>query len=255
MRFRTLERCSHANPNTWSEIVAKERILAVVTSNAEFPGAKRSTGYWVGEISHFAEVVEAAGFELDIVSPEGGSAPMDPKSARGFQAMDGGFSAYEGNQTLQAKLRSTLRPEDVNIDDYVAIYFAGGHGTMWDFATNEAIARLAASAYEHGKVVSAVCHGVSALLGAKLSNGKHLVDGHAITGFANIEERLMRLSSKVPFLLESELRNRNGQYERGIPFMSHVVVSGRLITGQNPSSTKAVAKKLVELLQPSAAAS
>jgi putative intracellular protease/amidase len=234
--------------------VKKKKILAVVSSHNEFPGARRSTGYWVGEISHFAEVVEAAHFELDVVSPRGGKAPMDPKSIKGFQSWDGGLGAYERNPALQAKLAATGRADGADADDYAAVYFAGGHGTMWDFADNAALGALAARLYEQGKVVSAVCHGVTGLLGATLSNGKALVDGHELTGFANIEEKLMRLDSKVPFLLESEVRKRNGRYQRGLPFLSHVVVSGRLVTGQNPGSTKAVAKKVVELLQAKAEA-
>jgi putative intracellular protease/amidase len=224
------------------------KVLVVVSSHSEFPGTRRSTGYWVGEVSHFAEVVEAAGFELDVASPRGGEPPIDPKSVSGFQSLDGGHAAYQRNPELQRKLRATLTPEQVDAEAYAAIFFAGGHGTMWDFPEHERLGALAAQIYESGNVVSAVCHGVTGLLGAKLSDGNYLVAGHAVTGFANIEERLMGLGSKVPFLTESELRKRGARYERGLPFLSHVVVSGRLVTGQNPGSTKGVAREVAALL-------
>jgi putative intracellular protease/amidase len=146
------------------------------------------------------------------------------------------------------RLEATLRPDQVNADDYVAIYYAGGHGTMWDFPGNETLARLAARIYEQGKVVAAVCHGVTGLFDIWLSDQRYLIDGRQVTGFANIEETMMGLTSKVPFLTESRLKERGGKYHRGLPFMSHVVVSDRLVTGQNPRSTKAVARKVIELL-------
>jgi putative intracellular protease/amidase len=83
---------------------------------------------------------------------------------------------------LQAKLEATLRPDQVNADDYVAMYYAGGHGTMWDFPGNEALAGLAARIYEQGKVVAAVCHGVTGLFDIRLSDQRYLVDGRQVTG-------------------------------------------------------------------------
>lgn len=123
---------------------------------------------------------------------------MDPKSVKGMQSFDGGYKAYLRDPELQQKLAHTLRPDEVDPDDYAAIYFAGGHGTMWDFPGNEALAELTGRLYGGGGVVGAVCHGVTGLLDVQLSDGKYLLDGHQVTGFANIEERLMRLSSKVP---------------------------------------------------------
>jgi putative intracellular protease/amidase len=202
----------------------------------------------VGEVSHFAEIVEAADFEIDVASPRGGPAPMDPKSVRGLQALDGGYSAYQRNSGLQKKLGDTLTLDRVRAEDYAAIYFAGGHGTMWDFPSNDALGQLAVQLYERGRHVSAVCHGVTGLFSAKLGSGKYLVEGQPVTGFANVEEKLIGLASKVPFLTESGLVERGARYERGLPFLSHVVTGERLVTGQNPASTKAVARELVRQL-------
>lgn len=120
---------------------------------------------------------------------------------------------------------------------------------MWDFPGNEALAALAGRLYDDGAVVGAVCHGVAGLLDVRLADGSYLLDEHRATGFANIEERLMGLTSKVPYLTETRMKERGARYERGLPFRSHAVVDGRLVTGQNPSSTKAVAREVVALLE------
>jgi putative intracellular protease/amidase len=225
-----------------------KKVLIVVSSHQDWSEAGRKTGYWIGEVSHFAEVVQEAGFEFDVVSPQGGAAPMDPKSVKGMQSLDGGYKAYQRNPALQEKLQNTLRPDQVDPDDYAAIYFAGGHGTMWDFPGNEALAKLAARLYDDGGVVGAVCHGVAGLLDVQLADGSYLLDGHEVTGFANVEEKLMGLSSKVPYLTETRMKERGANYSRGLPFMAHAVVDGRLVTGQNPGSTKKVAQEVVTLL-------
>jgi putative intracellular protease/amidase len=68
---------------------------------------------------------------------------VDPTSVKGLQAMVGGYRAYLRNAGLQTRLASTLTPEQVDVADDAAIYFAGGHGTMWDFLQNAALGRLA----------------------------------------------------------------------------------------------------------------
>ena len=226
-----------------------QKVLIVVSSHAAWPEADRTTGYWVGEVSHFAEVIQQAGFAFDVVSPEGGAAPMDPKSVKGMQSFDGGYKAYERNPVLQEKLANTLRPDQIDPADYAAIYFAGGHGTMWDFPGNDELAALTGRIYDSGAVVSAVCHGVAGLLDVRTADGSYLLEGHEVTGFANVEERLMGLSAKVPYLTETRMRERGATYRRGLPFTAHAVVDGRLVTGQNPGSTKKVAQRVVALLQ------
>ncbi len=119
---------------------------------------------------------------------------------------------------------------------------------MWDFPGNEALAKLAGRLYDGGGVVGAVCHGVAGLLDVQLADGSYLLNGHEVTGFANVEEKLMGLSSKVPYLTETKLKERGAKYRRGLPFTAHAVVDGRLVTGQNPGSTKKVAQEVVALL-------
>ena len=60
-------------------------------------------------------------------------------------------------------LKNTKSLSDVNWNDYDILYFAGGHGAMWDFINNDELHALTRNMYEGGKLVSAVCHGVAAL--------------------------------------------------------------------------------------------
>ena len=63
-------------------------------------------------------------------------------------------------------------PSKVNSKEYKAIFFAGGHGAMWDLPNDETIAKIASEIYDNNGVVAAVCHGPAALVNIKLSNGK-----------------------------------------------------------------------------------
>lgn len=47
-------------------------------------------------------------------------------------------------------------------------------------------------------------------------------------------------------MLETTLRNRGCEFSQAGNWQSHVVVDGRLITGQNPASTTGVAKAVLE---------
>lgn len=118
---------------------------------------------------------------------------------------------------------------------------------MWDFPDNSEIERVTSSIYENGGIVGAVCHGPSALTSVKLSDGKYLVDGKEINSFTDNEEREVEKDKIVPFLLESRLRERGGNFLAGKNWANQVVVSDRLITGQNPQSASSLGKAIVQL--------
>lgn len=142
----------------------------------------------------------------------------------------------------------TLTPARVHADDYAAIFFAGGHGTMWDLPDNMEIAQLAARIYERGGVVGAVCHGPAGLVNVKLSDGAWLVAGKDVAAFTNEEERAVELTEVVPFFLADKLLERGARHSAAQKFTPKVVVSGRLVTGQNPQSALGVGEALVDLL-------
>jgi putative intracellular protease/amidase len=148
------------------------------------------------------------------------------------------------------RLGATLKPSEVNPDDYVAIYYTGGHGVIWDFPENEALQSISQKIYEKGGFVSSVCHGAAGLLNIKLSNGLLLVKDKEVTGFSNEEEKLAELDKFVPFLTETELVARGAIYKKADePWAAFAVEDQRLITGQNPASGGAVADLLIAALK------
>lgn len=224
-----------------------KKILVVLTSVPKYPNLERATGLWLGEAVHFVKKVEEAGYAVDYVSPEGGYTPIDPHSLAMAEPVD--WEWYQ-DKAFMSKLGNTLNPSEVNPDDYVAIYYAGGHGVIWDFPDNEQLQAISRSIYENGGYVSSVCHGAAGLLNIKLSDGSLLVNGKKATGFSNEEETLAELDQFVPFLTETELVKRGVLYQKAAsPWVPFVVEDHRLVTGQNPASGGAVADLLLKALE------
>jgi putative intracellular protease/amidase len=225
-----------------------KKILIVLTSHDTLGDSGKPTGYWLSEVSHFYDVVTKAGYEVDFVTPRGGKAPLDPISVKLNDPVNQEFMK---NSKLMARLDNTLSPNEVQWEDYAAVYYVGGHGPIWDVATDEKIAEIAGRILENNGIISAVCHGSAGLLNIRDSKGEPLLKGKKITGFSNLEERLVRKSKWVPYLLESELKQQGAEYTKALPGFTHVEVSGRVVTGQNPRSAKAVAEEVVRLLDQS----
>jgi putative intracellular protease/amidase len=218
-----------------------KNILLVLTSNDDLGGVGK-TGYYVLEAAHPYEVFKAQGYTIDFVSPKGGEPPKD-----GYKADDASQTRFlEENKD---KLATTLTPEQVAPENYHAIFFAGGHGTMWDFPNNSKLAEIASSIYEKGGVVSAVCHGPAALVNIRLSNGDFLVKGKTVAAFTNAEEEAVKLTGVVPFLLETKLIERGAKHVAAPNFQANVQTSARLVTGQNPASARGVAEAVVRVLE------
>jgi len=221
----------------------------VLTNHATYLTEKESTGLWLGELVHFYDLFEKEGFSMDLVSPKGGAVPLDHASlSRWF--LDEDSKARYNDPEFRKRLESTMSPVQVQWQRYDCIYFTGGHGTMWDFPGQTQLQEISRNIYESGGVVSAVCHGVSGLLNIRLSDGSYLVSGRKVTGFSNIEEKLARRSDQVPFFLEDELKQHGGRYKKGlIPLRSYALSDGRLVTGRNPNSTKAVAQETMKVIR------
>ncbi|UOQ52777.1 type 1 glutamine amidotransferase domain-containing protein [Hymenobacter cellulosivorans] len=215
----------------------KKKILFVVTSHDTKGSTGEKTGYYLSEVSHAWKVLTTAGYEIDFVSPKGGNPPVD-----GFDLTDPENKEFWENKQYHQKISHSLKPADVRPEEYAAIYYAGGHGAMWDLPDNTAIAGIAAAIYQRNGLVAAVCHGPAGLVNIKLNDGSYLVAGKKINGFSNEEEALVKLTTIVPFLLENKLIERGGQYEKSAPWQTHVTSDQRVITGQNPQSAKAVAE-------------
>lgn len=226
-----------------------KKILIVLTSVAKYPDLNRATGLWLSEAVHFVARVTAAGYRVDYVSPQGGYTPIDPHSLAMADEEDWRWYQDKG---FMARLGATLRPDEVDADAYAAIYYAGGHGVIWDFPDDAGLQAIGRRIYENGGVVSAVCHGVAGLFNIALSDGSLLIRDKTVTGFSNEEERLAELDSHVPFLTEDELVARGARYRKAdAPWAPFAVADRRVVTGQNPASGTRVAELvLAELAEP-----
>ena len=223
-----------------------QRILNVVTNVAHYDDPEHPTGLWLSELTHAWEVFEEAGLEQTLVSPAGGAVPLEPRSLK-FPNDDKTAKAWRADPTKMALLAATLSPDQIDSSDYDAIYFTGGHAVMYDFPDSDGLQRLTREIFERGGVVSSVCHGYCGLLNTTLSDGSYLIAGKKLTGFAWAEEVFARVDKLVPYNAEERAKERGALYEKAVlPFASYVVVDGNLITGQNPGSAKATAKKVVE---------
>jgi putative intracellular protease/amidase len=215
------------------------RALIALTSHSKLGETGRQTGFYVGEAAEPWEVFRAAGYDVDLVSVAGGQPPLDGRDENDKTQND--FLATAG-------VTDTPKAADVDPTGYDVLVFAGGHGAMWDFPDNPDLARIARSIYEGGGVVAAVCHGPAALVNLKLSDGANLVAGKRVAGFTNAEEAAVGLTDQVPFLLADKLTEAGAQHVPAPDFTEQVVVDGRLVTGQNPQSARALAEAVVKVV-------
>lgn len=222
----------------------EKKILFVVTSHNKKGNTGQPTGYYLGEVAHPWEVLHNAGYEIDFVSPKGGKAPVD-----GFNLEDPINKKFWEDPAYRYKIEHTLQPDAIDPSKYAAIFYAGGHGAMWDFADNRELADISRKIYEAGGIVSAVCHGPAGLVNIRLSNGKYLVDGKKINAFTNEEEAAVKLDNVVPFPLETTLIARGAIFEKSGLWQKHVVRDQRVITGQNPASAQGVGEAVLAALQ------
>ncbi|MEW2400603.1 type 1 glutamine amidotransferase domain-containing protein [Streptomyces sp. NPDC046862] len=219
------------------------KVLFVLTSHGELGDSGRPTGFHLGETVEPWRIIRDAGHAVEFVSVRGGRPPMI-----GHDTDHPAHHDFLEDPAGGLLLDSARTPDDVDPDDYDAVYFVGGHGTMWDFRGHAALEALARRIHEAGGVVSAICHGPAALVDVRLSDGTHLVAGRALTSFADAHERARGLDRLVPFPLQRTLEERGAVHTCAPDRMPHVVVSGRLVTGQNPASAHELGERIVELL-------
>lgn len=162
-----------------------KRILHVVTNVAKYEASDRATGLWLGELTHAYDEFEKLNYIQDIVSPHGGVSPLEPKALAPLIA-NASVKARQNCPVFMEKLYTTLKPSEINWQDYDAIYYTGGHGVMFDFPNNLELQEITKNFYENGRIVSAVCHGYCRLLNVRLSNSQYLINGKKITSLRRI---------------------------------------------------------------------
>ncbi|MEO0377137.1 MAG: type 1 glutamine amidotransferase domain-containing protein [Cyanobacteria bacterium P01_A01_bin.17] len=224
------------------------KILMILTSHDRLGDTDRKTGFWLEEFTAPYYVFKDAQAEITLASPKGGQPPLDPKSNDPSQQTDS-THRFEDDSEAQAALANTVTLSSINTADYDAVFYPGGHGPLWDLAEDSKSIAVIESMYAAGKTVSAVCHAPAVLRHAKAPDGTALVQGKSVTGFSNTEEAAVELTEIVPFLVEDELKAKGGNYSKGEDWQPYTLTDGKLITGQNPASSVAVAQAVLKQLQ------
>lgn len=224
------------------------KILFVLTSHSALGNTGEKTGFWIEEFATPYYVLADAGADITIASPKGGQPPVDPKSELADAQTSSTKRFYE-DSTLINKVAYSLKLSDIKQDDFDAVFYPGGHGPLWDLAIDKDSIKLIEAFYNHQKPIAFVCHAPAALVNVKVKNGESLIKGKELTSFSNTEEEAVKLTKVVPFLLEDELKKHGAIYTKGENWTSYVKQDGLLITGQNPASSEAVAKLLLEALK------
>jgi putative intracellular protease/amidase len=229
-----------------------KKVLMILTSNAVMgevgDTAGKVTGIWAEELTTPFYALSDAGVAVHLASPKGGAAPLDPGSMKAKGQNHATVDRFLADPVAQAAIAATHAVATVNMADYDAVFFPGGHGTMWDLPNNAAIANIVREADATAKIIASVCHGAAGLVSATRADGKAVVEGRRVNSFTDAEEAAVGLTGVVPFALETRLRELGGKFESAANWAPFVVVDGKLITGQNPQSSELVAQAVLKAL-------
>lgn len=223
-------------------------ILMVLTSNDRLGTSAERTGFWLEEVAAPYYRFLEAGASVTLASPRGGRSPVDPRS-EAEEAQTDDTRRFAADEQAQAALSDTRPLDDVDLLEFDAVFYPGGHGPLWDLVEDAHSRALIGAMLGAGRPVGAVCHGPAALAHATMPDGTPVVKGRAVTGFSNSEEAAVGLADAVPLLIETVFREAGARYSKGEDFAPHVVADGPLVTGQNPASSSATAERLLEVLK------
>ena len=242
----------------------RRKRVAIVISN---PSVSTTTGwpvgFWWAELTHSYFVLSEKGYELEIFSPEGGKceadALSDPRDPSGYSDTDLISLGFINTPRLVALVEKTRPVRELDVSSFDAILVAGGQSPMFTFEKAKDLHRRIVEFYEAGKITCALCHGTAVLRYAKLSNGRYLVEGKTVTGFANVEEDYadeavwkMELLSRdkhiMPWRIEDELKKLGANYVQAGLWRGFAIRDGNLITGQQQYSGQETAELLATTL-------
>ncbi|MBO6503468.1 MAG: type 1 glutamine amidotransferase domain-containing protein [Kordiimonadaceae bacterium] len=220
------------------------KILILLSNHATLGDTGEANGTYAPELTHTVHEFDAAGVAYDLVSIEGGAAPI-----YGAEVEDGINDVILANAEFQQQVQNTIAFEDIDAADYSGVFYPGGYGVLYDLAFNETVGSAVAGLYEAGAPVGAVCHGPAGLLPIKLSSGNSILSGKSVTGFTREEEIDFNTIEHIPYLLEEKLARAAGKYSKVGPWGEHVISDERIITGQNPASAAGVGRAIIQQIQ------
>jgi putative intracellular protease/amidase len=226
-----------------------KRALIITTSQATLGPDGKDTGVFGSELTGPYYEFQDAGMEVDVASIRGGEIPIDPQSFIWFIA-DDADRRYLEDSTFQEKVEQSKPIDDVRPEDYDIIFLSGGWGAAYDLGTSETLGKFITKAWADGKVVGGVCHGPLGLLQAKDETGQPLVAGRHLTAVTDKQVSELGIT-QTPQHPERELRAAGAIFDSKTKFRdlfaNHVVVDGRLVTGQNQNAGSEVAQRMMQV--------
>jgi len=228
------------------------KILFVMTGADHWTladGSKHPTGFWAEELVSPYEAFTAAGHEIVIATPGGVVPPLDQGSlAPQFNGGEEGAKKVADALASISEVQHPISLQDVDLDDYAAVFYPGGHGPMEDLAVDAISGKLLVNALASGKPLGVVCHAPAALLAATRPDGGNAFSGYRLTGFSNAEEIQGGLAAGAKWLLQDRLVEIGADYQEGEPWAPNVVLDRNLVTGQNPASAGPAAAEILKKL-------
>ena len=224
------------------------KVLIVLTSHDQLGNTGRKTGFWLEELAAPYYVFRQTEADITLASPKGGQPPLDPKSNQPEFQTDN-TRRFEKDAAAMRALANTVRLSEINYKDFDAVFFPGGHGPLWDLTNDPNAHALIENMLAASKPVALVCHAPGILTKVKAPNGDPIAKGRTVTGFTNSEEADVHLVEVVPYLLEDELKKQGATFSMKANWAVFAVQDGLLVTGQNPPSSNATARKLLDLLK------
>ncbi len=225
------------------------KILFVVTGARHWTladGTEHPTGYWAEELVAPYDVFTKAGYDVVVATP-GGVVPVVDRGSLAPEVNGGEEQAAELERRLEGldELTAPLTLDEVELADYDAVFYPGGHGPMEDLSADATSGELLVQTLDSGKPLGVVCHAPAALLATENREGGSPFAGYRLTGFTNAEEQQAGLADGAKWLLQDRLVALGAEFEEGEPWGEKVVVDRTLFTGQNPASSGPLAERMV----------
>ena len=225
------------------------RALIITTSHDRLGENGDETGVAASEMTEPYYVFKESGMKVDVASIKGGEIPIDPLSLFWFIRSEYD-DRYLSDGMFQQQVKNSYRVDDLDFKKYDIIYLAGGWGAAYDLGYSTVLGKKISEAYAAGKVIGGVCHGPLGLLLATDEQGKPLVAGRRLTAVTDKQVKELGITM-TPQHPERELRAAGALFESQTAFRDflahHVVVDGRIVTGQNQNDGVAVAHKMIEI--------
>ncbi|MFD5792019.1 type 1 glutamine amidotransferase domain-containing protein [Streptomyces diastatochromogenes] len=228
------------------------KILFVLTGATHWTltdGTLHPTGFWAEEAVVPYRALKAAGHQVVVATP-GGVVPTVDRASLAPEFNGGQEGAEKVARALEemTELREPVKLAEVDLDDFAAVFYPGGHGPMEDLAVDADSGRLLTAALDSGKPLAVVCHGPAALLAAVRADGSNAFAGYRVAAFTNEEETQGGLAERAKWLLQDRLTEAGVDVQVAEPWAPYVVVDRNLVTGQNPASSAPVAEELLKKL-------